>query len=305
MDGDTRLTVDDLTLEVPAGGGSARRLLDGISFDIDAGQIFTILGPSGSGKSSLLRCLNRLAEPTGGDVALDGVDVATIPVRELRRRVGMVFQHPTLFPGTIADNVLYGPRARDALPTDQVDFARRQLDLVGLPPDWAGHPVDDLSGGEIQRVALARALANEPDVLLLDEPTAALDQSAGARVERLLLDLASRTRLTFVWVTHDLDQARRIGDAGLVLVDGRVVEQGSLGQLLAEPAEELTRLFVAGELTTGELSWTLTRETAAGSGGTGSADGGAEGPVHGAGESLENDDQDMREARREADDERV
>jgi len=253
MDGARRLAVEGLTLEVTTDGGTVRRLLDDVSFAVGEGSVFVVVGPSGSGKSSLLRCLNRLSEPTHGNVTLDGVDVSRLPVRELRRRAGMVFQHPTLFPGTIADNVLYGPLVRDALPEDPAAFVRQQLELVGLPADWVEHPVDDLSGGEAQRVALARALANDPDVLLLDEPTAALDRGAAGRIEHLLLDLAARTGLTYVWVTHDLDQARRVGDSGLVLVDGRVVERGPPAQLLAEPSEEVTRLFVAGELTVGDV----------------------------------------------------
>lgn len=242
-----RLAVEALTLDV-ADDGAVRRLLDDVSFTVPAGTVFTILGPSGSGKSSLLRCLDRLTEPTSGRVSIDGHDTARLPVREVRRRIGMVFQHPVLFPGTIADNVLYGPRLRDGGQVEEAGLVSRLLEMVGLPASWSDHPTEQLSGGEMQRVALARSLAIEPQVLLLDEPTAALDRSAGARIERLLLELAGSADLTFVWVTHDLDQAQRIGDAGLILVDGRVVEQGSLTQLLADPTEELTRLFVAGDL---------------------------------------------------------
>jgi putative ABC transport system ATP-binding protein len=242
-----RLVVDALTLAVVDGDG-VRRLLDDVSFTVPAGTVFTILGPSGSGKSSLLRCLNRLTEPTSGRVSIDGRDTAQLPVREVRRRIGMVFQNPVLFAGTIADNVLYGPRLRDGGRVDEAGVVPRLLEKVGLPASWSDHPTGQLSGGERQRVALARSLANEPQVLLLDEPTAALDRSAGARIERLLLELAGSSDLTFIWVTHDLDQAHRIGDAGLILVDGRVVEKGSLTQLLAHPTEELTRLFVAGNL---------------------------------------------------------
>lgn len=242
-----RLAVEALTLDVPD-GDAARRLLEDVSFTVPAGTVFKILGPSGCGKSSLLRCLDRLTEPTSGRVSIDGQDAARLPVRELRRRIGMVFQRPVLFPGTIADNVMYGPRLRDDGQVEETGLVSHLLEMVGLPASWSDHPTGQLSGGEMQRVALARSLANEPQVLLLDEPTAALDRSAGARIERLLLDLADNTDLTFIWVTHDLDQARRIGDEGLVLVDGRVVEQGSLAQLLSDPTEELTRLFIDGHL---------------------------------------------------------
>jgi len=244
-----RLTVDGLCLDVPDGEQATRRLLDDVGFSVLAGEVFAILGPSGSGKSSLLRCLDRLNEPTAGRVLIGGQDMCDLPVREVRRRVGMVFQQPVLFPGSIADNVLYGPRARAAEPADA--FVGDLLARVGLPPDWSGRSTRDLSGGEAQRVALARALANGPQILLLDEPTAALDRSASARIERLLIEMGSATDLTLVWVTHDLEQARRIGQSGLILVAGRVVEQGSLTTLLADPAAELARLFVAGDLDPG------------------------------------------------------
>jgi len=246
-----RLTVDGLCLDVPAGGRATRRLLDDVTFSVPAGEVFTVLGPSGSGKSSLLRCLDRLNEPTAGRVLISGQDMRDLPVREVRRRVGMVFQQPALFPGTIADNVLYGPRVRAEEPADADAFVGDLLARVGLPPDWTGHSTRDLSGGEAQRIALARALANGPQILLLDEPTAALDRNASARIEHLLVEMGSATDLTLVWVTHDLDQARRIGHSGLILVDGRVVEQGSLTTLLADPEAEVARLFVAGDLDSG------------------------------------------------------
>lgn len=246
-----RLEVEDLSLEVTDGDGAVRRLLDGVTFFVPAGAVFTVLGPSGSGKSSLLRCLNRLTEPSAGRIRIDGQDVLRLPVRQTRRRIGMVFQQPVLFPGTIAQNVTYGPRARGVEAARSEDFVADLLVRVGLPPDWAGHDTHDLSGGEAQRVALARALANEPEVLLLDEPTAALDRGASARVERLLIELEESTALTLVWVTHDLDQAQRIGHSGLILVDGRVVEQGSLSTLLDDPAAEPARLFISGDLPPG------------------------------------------------------
>ena len=170
-----------------------------------------------------------------------------IPVQTLRRRIGMVFQTAALFEGTVLDNVLYGPRLQGA----QLGggFASELLERVGLPREFAAKPVAELSGGEAQRVSLARALANRPEVLLLDEPTASLDPTASAQVERLLLQLATETELTFLFVTHNLDQARRVGDRGLLLVDGRVVEQGPLAAILADPETEAMRLFIEGRLT--------------------------------------------------------
>jgi putative ABC transport system ATP-binding protein len=206
----------------------------------------------------LLRAIVRLVEPDAGTVLLDGRDVTALPVPELRRRVGMVFQRPAMLEGTVADNVLYGPRLRRECPERDGPEAREAavplLERVGLPADFAGKPADELSGGEAQRVALARALANRPEVLLLDEPTSSLDPTASRCIEELLADLADSTDLTFVFVTHDLHQARRIGDHGLLLVEGRVVERGPLPEMLDDPAHDLTRLFASGRLggSTGE-----------------------------------------------------
>ena len=146
------------------------------------------------------------------------------------------------------DNVLYGPRLR----REQLDgsFADGLLERVGLPRAFAAKPVGELSGGEAQRVSLARALANRPEVLLLDEPTASLDPTASAQVERLLAQLAAGGDLTFVFVTHNLDQARRVGHRGLLLVDGRVIEEEvPLAEMLADPGTDVMRLFIEGRLT--------------------------------------------------------
>ena len=230
-----------------------RLILDDVSFAVRAGRVFTVLGPSGSGKSTLLRAVNRLVEPTSGRVLLDGAPATDLPVQELRRRVGMVSQTPALFEGTVKDNVLYGPRLAGHTDPGLDDAAAcaaasSLLCRVGLPGSFCDKPAGELSGGEAQRVALARALANDPEVLLLDEPTAALDPSASQVVEDLLQRLAGATDLTFVFVTHDLAQARRVGDHGLLLVDGRVVDAGPLPAFLDDPSNDVTRSFVRGTL---------------------------------------------------------
>jgi putative ABC transport system ATP-binding protein len=249
--GSAKLVVEHVDYAAPGHGGPSCAILSDVTFAVPTGHVFTVLGPSGSGKSTLLRTVDRLIEPTGGRVRLDGIPTTALPVQDLRRRVGMVFQAPALFEGTVLDNVAYGPRLRGA-PGDSRDAERElacgQLSRVGLPPDFCDKPADQLSGGEAQRVCLARALANEPEVLLLDEPTASLDPAAARLIEDLLLRLAADTDLTFVFVTHDLAQARRIGDHGLLLVDGRVIEQGPLPGLFDEPDAEVTRLFLEGRL---------------------------------------------------------
>jgi len=253
-----RIAVEGLTFEVGRDTQAPRRIVDDVSFSVAPGGVFTVLGPSGSGKSTLLRCLDRLVEPSAGRVLLDGRDASELPVQELRRRVGMVFQTAALFDGNVLDNVLYGPRLRGdraERAAGDADAAHAQaeglLRRVGLPAAFCDKPVTELSGGEAQRVSLARALANEPEVLLLDEPTAALDPTASQVIEDLLLQLAADSDLTFVFVTHNLAQARRIGDHGLLLVDGRVVDQGPLPAFLDDPALETTRLFVEGRLQSG------------------------------------------------------
>src|ERR1700730_6639820 len=160
-----------------------RILVAGATFDVREGETLAVVGPSGSGKTSLLRLLNRLDEPTSGTVFLNGADYRQLAPRELRRKVGMVTQRPYLFPGTVAENLRFGPRQRGEEPADdQVDELLSGVGLVG----YATRNVANLSGGEAQRVSFARALVNAPEVLLLDEPTSALDNDAKAEVESLM-----------------------------------------------------------------------------------------------------------------------
>ena len=176
-----------------------------------------VLGPSGAGKSTLLRLLNRLADPDSGSVSFRGRDVSELPVLDLRRRVALVPQLPAPLPGTVADNVRFGPAlcARDADVT-------RVLSLAGLDGSFAEREAGALSVGEQQRVMLARALALEPEVLLLDEPTAALDEAARDGVERTIAALAQRPSASMVIVTHDRAQAGRLADRTIELSGGRV-----------------------------------------------------------------------------------
>jgi putative ABC transport system ATP-binding protein len=178
-----------------------------------------IVGPSGVGKSTLLRLLNRLADPSAGAIRYRGRDLREHDVLKLRREVGLVPQLPALLEGTVADNVLYGPR----LAKQDADVAR-SLRLAGLDPAFGPRRADALSVGEQQRVMLARTLALQPSVLLLDEPTAALDDTTKAAIEGTLRDLRERLGLSFVLVTHDLDQAARLADRVLVLEPGALSE---------------------------------------------------------------------------------
>jgi putative ABC transport system ATP-binding protein len=204
-------------------------LASDVSVEIRTRELVAVVGPSGSGKSSFLRLLNRLDEPTSGTVHLEGMDYRQIPPRELRRRVGMVTQRAFLFPGSVAENISFGPRQRgEELPPDEIDGL---LVHVGLP-GFGDRNVANLSGGEAQRVSLARALANSPTVLLLDEPTSALDEEAKLGIELLIKKTVQQSHLTCIFVTHDFEQASRIADRVMVLQAGRLLKVGSAEEVL-------------------------------------------------------------------------
>ncbi|MEO6828816.1 MAG: phosphate ABC transporter ATP-binding protein [Acidobacteriaceae bacterium] len=208
---------------------AARPLLRDVSFRLNPGEVLAVLGPSGAGKSTLLRMLNRLDEPSGGDILLDGEDYRALDPRTLRRRVGMVMQRPYLFPGTAAKNIAYGPaQHHQVFSGEQVEELLIQVGMAG----FAGRDVSTLSGGEAQRVSIARALANQPDVLLLDEPTSALDPEAKNSIESLLATLVRERHATCVWVTHDLAQAARVADLVLRIEAGEALALGTPQELL-------------------------------------------------------------------------
>jgi len=195
---------------------AGRTVLSGLGAELPAGTS-AIVGPSGAGKSTLLRLLNRLADPDAGTILYLGRDVRDYDVLELRREVALVPQLPALLPGSVAENVSFGPRL-----CDKPYVVGEALSLAGLDPSFGARPARQLSVGEQQRVMLARALALDPAVLLLDEPTAALDERARDAVERTLLSLSDRLSASLIIVTHDQAQARRLADRQFVLEDGRL-----------------------------------------------------------------------------------
>jgi putative ABC transport system ATP-binding protein len=194
------------------------------SFALRAGEVVAITGPSGAGKSSVLRLLNRLDAPNSGRVLLEGVDASGLDVRELRRRVGMVMQQANLFPGTVAENVRYGPALIGELMRN--GEVEELLSTVGLD-GYAERDVAKLSGGEAQRVSLARTLANRPQVLLLDEPTSALDDEAKQVVEVALLAAMGRVKGSCLIVTHDAAQAARLAQRTMIMRDGVLSDDAS------------------------------------------------------------------------------
>ena len=211
-----------------------KRILDDINLEVSEGEVVAIVGASGAGKSSLLRLLNRLDEPTSGTVYFAGEDYRTLAPAELRRRVGMVMQSAFLFPGTVAENVRFGPSQRDELLSAQaVGGLLAQVGLEG----FSSREIHNLSGGEAQRVALARALANSPAVLLLDEPTSALDEDSKLGIENLISAVVESRRLTCVIVTHDLQQAGRMAARVALLSSGRLVRTGLTREVLGAERE--------------------------------------------------------------------
>ncbi len=236
-----RFLVQNLSLE-----RNGRAVLHDINLAIDPGEIVCLLGPSGSGKSSLLRCLNRLTEPAPQTIFLDGEEITSLDVLALRRKVGMVFQSPALFPGTVAENIAFGPE----LTGQALSQARiaKLLELADLPASYADRPADELSGGEAQRVSIARALANEPQTLLLDEPTGALDPAARRHIWQTIAKLRQELGLTVLWVTHYMEEVQAVADRVYLLLDGRIADEGTPDHLLRPDSSHLTADFAAGQL---------------------------------------------------------
>lgn len=223
----------------------ARLLLKDISFTITAGEIACLVGANGSGKSSLLRCLNRLYEPSPGSVFLGEQDITTLPVLTLRRRVGLVAQQAVLFPGTVEQNLAYGPRLNTD--TFTLSDAEKLLVQVNLDPGmYLNRNVQSLSGGEAQRVSLARSLANRPEVLLLDEPTSALDPLSVRYIEQAVLTLKQQG-ITVVWVSHDPQQVLRVADTVIWLGNGQLKDQGHPEYLFGSRTNEVFAQETAGE----------------------------------------------------------
>ena len=262
------LVVDDLVKTYATGD----RALDGVSFEVPAGQVVGLIGPSGAGKSTLIRCVNRLVEPTSGSIRLGDVDIAGLgagQLRRTRRRIGMIFQEYALVERlTVMENVLSGrlgyvPFWRSFLrryPGDDVANAFRLLERVGLS-DHADKRADALSGGQRQRVGIARALEQEPELLLVDEPTASLDPKTSRQIMRLLTEICAERSLPAIINIHDVVLARQFTERLIGLQAGRVVFDGPPGAL---DESVLTTIY-------GEEDWTAMDDA---SGGDAADDGG-------------------------------
>ncbi len=220
------------------------------SFEVAEGEIFCIMGLSGSGKSTLIRHINRLVEPTAGDVFIDGANIGEMSAGALRKlrshRIGMVFQNMALLPHRTAwENVALALEIRNTNKAQRMEVAERTLAAVNLS-GWEEAYPDELSGGMQQRVGLARALAADPHILLMDEPFSALDPLIRRQLQDQFLELSRRMHKTTVFITHDLDEAIRIGNRIAIMKDGALVQTGTPEEIVASPVDDYVADFVAG-----------------------------------------------------------
>ena len=233
------------------------KALDDVSVDINKGDVMVVIGPSGSGKSAFLRSLNLLAEPTGGEIIFDGIDITKkkyedengktvkLDIDHLRQKMGMVFQHFNLFPHmTILENMVLAPMKVRGMSKEEAEKkALALLDRVGLKDRAGAYPIQ-LSGGQKQRVAIVRALAMEPEVMLFDEPTSALDPEMVGEVLDVMKELANEG-MTMVVVTHEMGFAREVGNRVLFMADGKLLEQGTPEEIFEHPKHVRLQDFFA------------------------------------------------------------
>jgi len=225
-----------------------QKILDDINLEIRRGEIFTLIGPSGSGKTTLLRLIDLLDRPTSGKIFFDGQDTAGREKERLaiRRRMGMVFQKPAVLNVTVAENVAFGLKFRGANPAEIPQRVTSALELVGLS-GFEHRRAVTLSGGEMQRVAIARAMVTEPDVLLLDEPTANLDPVSSEIIEDLLIRINNDLHTTIVLATHDMVQGQRLAHRMGVIMNGRLEQVGTLHDIFYQPKGKEVARFVGIE----------------------------------------------------------
>ncbi len=226
--------------------------LKNINLKIYPNEIFAIIGPANSGKSSLLRAINRLAELDGaifnGEVAIDGVNIMSIPVNELRRRVGLIFATPIVLPGSIYKNIIYGPKMHNKYTKKELDeIVYFSLTAAGLWEEVKDRLWDSaacLSGGQQQRLCIARTIALKPEIIMMDEPCSGLDPISTAKIERTMLSL--KEKFTFILVTNNTKQAARISTRTAFLLNGELIEAGTTEQIFTAPKDKRTNDYIIG-----------------------------------------------------------
>ncbi|KAB7708211.1 ATP-binding cassette domain-containing protein [Bacillus aerolatus] len=229
-------------------GSEKQMVLQNITGDVPAGAVVTLVGPSGSGKSTLLSLCNLLLTPDEGEVRIEGKEVREWDVNKLRQHAALAFQTAPMIPGTVHDNLMLAARLHDI----SLQSPEELIQYVGLSKNILPRSAEELSGGQKQRVALARTLVNQSSILMLDEMTSALDPSAAKEIEELIIKIHKDEQKTILWVTHDLEQARRVGDYTWLLANGRLIEKAETHSFFHYPEKELTRRFLQGELAGGK-----------------------------------------------------
>ena len=213
------------------------------SFTINTGEFFVLVGPSGGGKTTTLKMINRLVEPTSGSILRDGEDITSLPLRDLRLETGYVLQQIALFPNmTVGQNIGLIPEMKGWSKADRAEKARNLLKRVDLDPEtYYGRYPDELSGGEQQRIGILRALIASPKVILMDEPFSALDPITRVQLQDLTLDLHDDLGTTIVFVTHDINEAQYLADRICVINDGRATQTGTPDEIRENPADDFVR----------------------------------------------------------------
>ncbi len=222
--------------------GRVKNTVEDFTYAFKQGDVYNIIGPSGAGKTSFLRLLNRLDDPSEGEILYQNKPLVSYPPTEIRKNLSLIFQEPYLFPGTVGSNMEY---CKADCTDDEIELL---LEQVGLDSQFTGKDVSELSVGEKQRVAIARSLILKPTILLLDEPTAALDPTSSQTIELLILSLIKEFCLTAIMITHNPEQAKRMGGKTLLMVSGRLIEDGDTSELLTNPKTEQGQKYIRREL---------------------------------------------------------
>ncbi|MEA1852180.1 phosphate ABC transporter ATP-binding protein [Cytobacillus sp. OWB-43] len=220
-------------------------IIKDITGTISSGNITTVVGPSGSGKSTLFHLCNGMKSASSGDIFIHGEDILTITPTVLRRNVGIVLQKAIMIEGDVYDNLSL-PLTLNGEKLSK-EKAIEMLNLIGLNEEFLHRKATDLSGGQQQRVSIARTLLNEPVILLLDEVTSALDQTSQREVEQLITSINQKRKTTIVWITHNLDQALRIGDETWVIIDGKLAAHGKSSEIVSTSNDKVKQFFEGGE----------------------------------------------------------